>query len=53
MNQSDFKMKIPQIILNVTLPMTVKDWYNNFKNACNSYNIINNKVEAINNQEEN
>ena len=52
-NQSDFKMKIPQIILNVTLPMTVKDWYNSLKNACNKYNIIDNKIEVINNQDEN
>ena len=53
MNQSDFKMKIPQIILNITLPMTIKDWYNNLKNACNNYNIIDNKIEVINNKDEN
>ena len=46
-NQSDFKMKIPQFIFNVTLPMTVKEWYNNLFKACNSYYIFGNDIKPI------
>jgi len=35
-NQSDFKMIIPQMILNVTLPATSKSWYNNLKKFANN-----------------
>jgi hypothetical protein len=35
-NQSDFKMIIPQSILNVTLPATSKSWFNNLKKFANN-----------------
>ena len=47
MNQADFKMAIPQFLMNVTLPMTTKNWYNSLKKACNSYQIIGNHIEKI------
>ena len=47
MNQADFKMAIPQFLINVTLPMTTKNWYNNLKKACNSYKIVGNEIEKI------
>ena len=31
LTQSDFKMNLPQIILNVTLPITSLNWYKNLK----------------------
>ena len=47
MNQADFKMVIPQLLMNVTLPMTTKNWYNNLKKVCNSYKIVGNHIEKI------
>ena len=35
-NQVDFKMTIPQMLINMTLPSTSKTWYNNIKKFCNS-----------------
>ena len=46
-NQADFKMVIPQLLMNVTLPMTTKNWYNNLKKVCNSYKIVGNNIEKI------
>ena len=36
LNQVDFKMSIPQMLINMTLPSTSKTWYNNIKKFCNS-----------------
>ena len=36
LNQADFKMAIPQMLINVTLPMTSKTWYANIKKFANS-----------------
>ncbi len=36
LNQVDFKMPIPQILINMTLPMTSRNWYNNIKKFSNS-----------------
>ena len=36
LNQVDFKMAIPQMLINVTLPMTSKTWYTNIKKFANS-----------------
>ena len=36
LNQADFKMAIPQMLINVTLPMTSKTWYANVKKFANS-----------------
>lgn len=36
LNQSDFKMPIPQQLMNITLPLKTKDWFNNFKKAAES-----------------
>ena len=36
LNQVDFKMPIPQILINMTLPMTSRNWYNNIKKFANS-----------------
>ena len=36
LNQVDFKMPIPQILINMTLPMTSKKWYNSIKQFSNS-----------------
>jgi len=36
LNQVDFKMPIPQMLINVTLPMTSKSWYGNIKKFANS-----------------
>ena len=46
LNQADFKMAIPQMLINVTLPMTSKTWYANIKKFANSveYDI---KTKAI------
>ena len=36
LNQVDFKMPIPQMLINITLPMTSKTWYGNIKKFANS-----------------
>ena len=36
LNQVDFKMPIPQMLINMTLPSTSKTWYKNIKNFANS-----------------
>ena len=36
LNQADFKMTIPQMLINVTLPMTSKTWYVNLKKFANN-----------------
>ena len=36
LNQVDFKMPIPQMLINMTLPSTTKTWYKNIKKFCNS-----------------
>ena len=36
LNQVDFKMPIPQILINITLPSTSKSWYGNIKKFTNS-----------------
>ena len=36
LNQVDFKMPIPQMLINMTLPMTSKKWYNSIKQFSNS-----------------
>ena len=36
LNQVDFKMPIPQMLINMTLPMTSRNWYNNIKKFSNS-----------------
>ena len=36
LNQVDFKMPIPQMLINMTLPTTTKNWYNNIKKFSNS-----------------
>ena len=36
LNQVDFKMPIPQILINMTLPTTSRNWYNNIKKFSNS-----------------
>ena len=36
LNQVDFKMPIPQMLINMTLPMTTKSWYNNIKKFANT-----------------
>ena len=35
LNQVDFKMAIPQMLINMTLPSTTKTWYNNIKKFSN------------------
>ena len=35
LNQVDFKMPIPQILINMTLPSTSKSWYGNIKKFTN------------------
>jgi hypothetical protein len=44
-NQSDFKMAIPQMILNVTLPTTSKSWFNNLKKFANK--VVKNNGEYL------
>ena len=36
LNQVDFKMPIPQMLINMTLPSTTKTWYKNIKKFANS-----------------
>ena len=36
LNQVDFKMPIPQMLINMTLPSTTKNWYKNIKKFSNS-----------------
>lgn len=36
LNQVDFKMPIPQMIINMTLPSTTKSWYSSIVKFCNS-----------------
>ena len=36
LNQVDFKMPIPQMLINITLPSTSKSWYANIKKFANS-----------------
>lgn len=36
LNQVDFKMPIPQMLINITLPSTSKTWYANIKKFANS-----------------
>ena len=36
LNQVDFKMPIPQMLINMTLPSTSKKWYANIKKFANS-----------------
>ena len=47
LNQVDFKMPIPQIIINMTLPNTSKSWYANIKKFANSiiYDRVNKTYE--------
>ena len=57
-NQSDFKMIIPQMILNVTLPATSKSWYNNLKKFANIVIKDNGKyiikdIDELKNEDEN
>ena len=36
LNQVDFKMPIPQMLINITLPTTSRNWYNSIKKFSNS-----------------
>ena len=54
LNQVDFKMPIPQMLINITLPSTSKNWYSNIKKFANSikYDLENKTYEKIEEQEE-
>jgi hypothetical protein len=55
LNQVDFKMPIPQIIINMTLPNTSKSWYANIKKFANSiiYDRVNKTYERKEEEEDN
>ena len=54
LNQVDFKMPIPQMLINMTLPSTSKSWFKNIINFTNSikYDRKNKTFERIENDEE-
>jgi hypothetical protein len=54
LNQVDFKMPIPQMLINVTLPMTSKSWYGNIKKFANSveYNKENKEIVKRHDEDE-
>ena len=47
LNQADFKMIVPQFVINITLPTTTKNWYINLLKTCNSYKIVGENIEKI------
>jgi len=49
LNQVDFKMPIPQMLINMTLPSTSKSWFNNIIKFTNSikYDRENKKYERF------
>ena len=53
LNQVDFKMPIPQILINITLPSSSRSWYGNIKKFTNSvkYDIENKTFERIEDKE--
>jgi hypothetical protein len=52
LNQVDFKMPIPQMLINVTLPMTSKSWYGNIKKFANSVEYNKEKKEIVKRHDE-
>ena len=53
LTQSDFKMNLPQIILNVTLPITSLNWYKNLKKFSFDVEKINGEYVVKNKKDEN
>jgi hypothetical protein len=53
LTQSDFKMNLPQIILNVTLPITSLNWYKNLKKFSFNVEKINGEYVVKNKNDEN
>ena len=54
LNQVDFKMPIPQMLINLTLPSTSKSWFNNIIKFTNSikYDRKNKTYERIGDNDE-
>ena len=53
LNQCDFKMSIPQMLINITLPMTSKNWYAGIKKFANSIEYdVKNKIIIKKHEEE-
>jgi len=52
LTQSDFKMNLPQIILNVTLPITSLNWYKNLKKFSFDVDKINGEYVVKNKKED-
>ena len=53
LTQSDFKMNLPQIIFNVTLPITSLNWYKNLKKFSFDVEKINGEYVVKNKKDEN
>ena len=53
LTQSDFKMNLPQIIFNVTLPITSLNWYKNLKKFSYNKKKINGEYVVKNKNDEN
>ena len=53
LNQVDFKMPIPQMLINITLPSTSRSWYGNIKKFANSvkYDLESKTYEKIEDKE--
>ena len=44
-------MTIPQFIINITLPLTSKNWYINLQKFSFKYKLENNEVKELNEEE--
>jgi hypothetical protein len=51
LNQNDYKMTIPQFIINITLPLTSKNLYINLQKFSFKYKLENNEVKELNEEE--
>ena len=51
LNQNDYKMTIPQFLLNITLPLTSKNWYINLQTFSFKNKLENDEVKELNEEE--
>ena len=51
LNQNDYKMTIPQFLINFTLPLSTQNWYNNLQKFSFNYKIVGNEVVKLSDEE--
>ena len=51
LNQNDYKMIIPQFLLNITLPLTSKNWYINLQQFSFKNKVENDEVKELSEEE--